>query len=105
MDNRLFWKTVKQIFTENCFVSNKIVLIENEDVLTNDQEVETINTFFINAVRALGLQDNMLIIIDNDEDFDNIILKVVNENHPSVLAIKNHVNDTDTFSIQNNIRK
>ena len=44
----------------------------------------------------------MLINIYNDEDFDNIIVKIVNsyENHLSILAIKNHVNDTHTFSIQ-----
>ena len=72
-------------------VSNITVLVENEDVLTNDQEVaETLNNFFSNAVRILGLQDNMLINIDNDEDFDNIILKIVNvyENHPSIIATK-----------------
>ena len=84
MDNRLFWKTANPLFSENCFVSNKIVLVENEDVPTNGQEVaETLNTFFSNTVRVLVLN------IDNDEDFDNIILKIVNdyENHPSVIAI------------------
>ena len=50
-DNRLVWKTVKPLFSENSFESKKIVLVENEDVLTNDHEVaETLNTFFNNAV-------------------------------------------------------
>ena len=103
MDNRLFWKTVKPLFNENSFVSNKIVLVESDDVLSNDVDVaNTLNTFFSNAVRVLGIQDNILINIDNDDDIDNIILKIINayENHLSIIAIKNHVNETDTFSIQ-----
>ena len=53
MDNKLFWKTAKLPFSENSFVSKKIVLVENEDVLTNDHEVaETLNTFFCSAVKV-----------------------------------------------------
>ena len=48
-------------------MSNKIVLVENGDVLNNDQEI---------TERVLVLQDNMLTNIDNDEDFDNIIMKI-----------------------------
>ena len=57
----------------------KKVLVENEDILTNDHEVaETLNTFFNNAVRVLEIQDNMMIDIDNEEDFDIIILNISN---------------------------
>ena len=67
MDNRLFWKMVKLLFGENCFVSNNIVLVENENVWTTDQEVaETLNTLFSNVVRVSELQDNILINIDKD---------------------------------------
>ena len=103
MDNRLVWKTAKPPFSENSFVSKKIVLVENEDILTNDHEVaDTLNTFFNNAIRVLELQENMMIDIDNDEDLVNIILNIANAyvNHPSIRAIKIHVNDINTFSIQ-----
>ena len=50
MDNGLFWKTVKPPFSENWCVSNKIVSVENENVLTKENEVaETLRTFFSNA--------------------------------------------------------
>ena len=46
-DNKKFWKTVKPLFSNCGGGSQKITLIEDGEIISNDQEVaETFNTFF-----------------------------------------------------------
>ena len=47
-DNKKFWKTVKPLFSNYGGGSQKITLIEDGEIISNNQEVaETFNTFFI----------------------------------------------------------
>ena len=55
-DNRKFWKTVKPVLS-NKFVNNeKITLVDNEKIITNDKEVaKVLNEFFSNIIKTLNI--------------------------------------------------
>ena len=56
-DNKKFWKTVKPFFSEINITNNKIVLIENDEIITNDvQTAKIFNDFFTNAVSLLEIK-------------------------------------------------
>ena len=47
-DNKMFWKTVAPLFSNKSKASNKIILSENEKLITNDQEsAEVFNNYLI----------------------------------------------------------
>ena len=44
-DNRKFWKTVGPLFSDKHFTSQKIILIEGEEIISNDGDIaEVFNT-------------------------------------------------------------
>ena len=48
-DNRKFWKTIKPVFIKKGLNSNKLMLKENNRLITEEKELATvINTFFVN---------------------------------------------------------
>ena len=99
-DNKLFWKTMKPFFSEKSIITNKIVLVENENFLNDDKEIgETLNSFFSNAAKSLGLQDNYQIHITDDDNEDTAILKIIEgyKYHPSIILIKSHINIDEGF--------
>ena len=58
-DNKKFWKTVKPFFSDKLQSKSKIVLIEDETIISNDVEVaESMNEFFITATDSLGINEN-----------------------------------------------
>ena len=95
-DDRLFWKSMKPFFSEKSIKTSKIVLVENNDILHDDkQAAETLNSFFSNAVKNLGLQDNYHVAV-NDNDNDQAIILKINEryvHHPSIEIILSHYGD------------
>ena len=56
IDNRKFWKTVKSMLS-NKFVNNeKITLVDNGKIITNDQETaKVLNDFFSNIIKTLNI--------------------------------------------------
>ena len=45
-DNRKFWKTVKPLFSEKHFSSKSITLIEEEEMISDDNDIaETFNSY------------------------------------------------------------
>ena len=53
-DNKKFWNTVKPFFTDKGGVRDKIVLVEDDNIISEDIEVaETFNKFFASAVEPL----------------------------------------------------
>ena len=58
-DNKKFWKTVKPLLSDKLQSKNKIVLIEDETIISNDDEVaETMNEFFVSVTDSLGIKEN-----------------------------------------------
>ena len=55
-DNRKFWKTVKPFFSNKGLNSNKLMLKENNRLITEEKELATVmNTFFVNITESLDL--------------------------------------------------
>ena len=56
-DNKSFWKSVKPYFSNKGSNSNKITLVENDAIITNDRVIsKTMNKFLINATKKLNLK-------------------------------------------------
>ena len=56
-DNRKFWKTIKPLFSEKHFSNNKIILVEGDEILSDNQEIaETFNIYFANVVKSLEIE-------------------------------------------------
>lgn len=105
-DNKKFWKTVRPFFSNKGPDSEKITLIENDELVRDDKEIAKIfNEFFINITKKLNL---------NKPPSDNLheatsppnwnILKF--RNHPSILKIKERVCENQgTFKFKNTTKE
>ena len=84
----------KTPFSDKVKLKNKITLIEDENIFSDDKEVaEKLNSFFINAVSKLKIQGfNTSEFIYNEVSsvITNITKKY--ENHPSILKIRENIN-------------
>ena len=87
LDNKKFWKTVKPFLSDKCPLNEKIIIVENDEIISNDKEVaEVLNT---NIVSNLNIPEYPV----NDPFIDNIndpILKAIFKckNHPSIKGIE-----------------
>jgi len=94
-DNKQFWKTVKPFFSNKTVNSEKITLIENDEVISDDQEIANkFSNFYASVVENLGIDNQNMKL--NDEDIENVIGKF--KNHPSILKIREHYNSSNSFS-------
>ncbi len=99
-DNKKFWKTVKPLFSSCGVASQKITLVEDDRLITEDEEVaETFNNFFIKSIESLDLAENRVLLNDTGDLKDpvKVILKKF-ESYPSVMNIKEKVNVDIKFS-------
>ena len=102
IDNKKFWKTVKPFFSDKSQSKNKIVLIEDETIISNDLEVaETMNEFFVSVTDSLGINENSGYENATDGITDPID-KAVHKfsNHPSILKIKDQYQNAGSFHFQ-----
>ena len=100
-DNKTFWNSVKPLFSDKQKIRQKIILIEDDNIISNEKEVaEKMNNFFLNAVANLDIENPFI-----DEGINNSyegitgILKNY-EKHPSILKIKEKVQINETFSFK-----
>ena len=97
-DNKKFWKTVKPFFSEKSAMNKKIVLVEDNNITSDDKEVAVImNTYFSNVIPLLDIQGYKCSYTYN-ADIDEI-QNYVNKfrTHPSIIKIKENINVTETF--------
>ena len=53
-DNKRFWKTIKPYFSDKGINSHKLILIENDSILTNEMSLaKLMNNYFINITNDL----------------------------------------------------
>ena len=72
-DNKKFWKTVKPVLSDKGRSSSKITLIEDEKIISNDEEVaETLNNYFVTVTDSLGIIENSDIISSTEGASDPI---------------------------------
>ena len=92
-NEKTFWKAVKPMFSNGNPMGEKIVLIEDEVIISDDAMIaECFNSHFVNITDSLGL-DPMFKQIPNcielDEKVEVALMKY--RNHPSIIAIKHKV--------------
>ena len=87
------------LFSDKLQSKNKIVLIEDETIISNDDEVaETMNEFFVSVTDSLGIKESSG-YENATEGITDPIDKAVHKfsNHPSILKIKNHYQNAGFF--------
>ena len=89
-DNKTFWKTIKPFLSDKIVSTERIILIDNGEVVATEQDTANdLNTFFFNVVTNLKIPE----YADYDPITNSIsdpILKVIlrYRNHPSILTIQ-----------------
>ena len=77
LDNKKFWKMVKPFFSDKCPLNEKIIIVENNEIIRNDKEVaEVLNTFLSNIVSNLNIPEYSV-----NDPFKY-------KNHPSIKTIE-----------------
>ena len=100
LDNKKFFDTVKPLFSNSVSGKQKITLVENNELITEDTEVaEKFNKYFIATVSSLAITENKDLLTDHT-DINDPVEKAIKkfENHPSILDIKRNVSITSAFS-------
>ena len=105
-DNKKFWKTIKPFFSNKGPDSEKISLIENEDLIRDDKETAKIfNEFFIDITKKLNLT------VPPSEPLQDVLappnwdIHKFN-NHPSIIEIKKKVSTIkSTFKFKNSTKE
>ena len=114
VDNKQFWRTVKPLFSDKTKSNEKITLVEDETITTQDEQNEDLlNIFFSNAVKNLKIprfsNTNSFV-----ERLSDPALKAIlkHKNHPSIVAIRNandnshfHFNEVSLEEVYKEIRK
>ena len=88
-NNKNFWETIKPFLSDKITSTQKITLIEKEEIIMGDDNTtEVLNTFFSNIVSNLKIEgySNCDPLANNIRD---PVLKCIVKyrNHPSILAI------------------
>ena len=99
-DNIKFWNTVKPMFSSSSIGSKNITLVETGEIVTDDQKIaETFNSFFIDAVSSLSIEENKA-LLDDVDDITDPVRRAINkyQNHPSIISIKKHAKVMEKFS-------
>ena len=94
-DNKKFWHTVKPFFSEKHFGKKKIVLVEGENIISNDEAVaETMNEFFSNIVENTDddKHEEENCFYDEKSHIADIIFNY--KDHPSITKIRETVSIT-----------
>ena len=99
-DTKVFWKTVKPMFSNKNVKRESITLVKGDKILSENPEIaETFNAFFSNVVKEMNISlgEELLTNADHIED---LVLKIIErfKKHPSVVAIfENHKDSAFSF--------
>jgi len=99
-DNKKFWKNVSPLFSNKIRSKPKITLIENEKIITNENEIaETFNEYFSNIVKNLNISRDPKHISKTTQK-DSVLQSVeMFAKHPSIISIKDRMETLkSTFS-------
>ena len=97
-DNKHFWKTIKSNFTDKVLQDEKIVLVEDDKVITAETDLAKIfKGHFENIVERLHIERPCKVDLDR-EPVANAIKNF--SQHPSILKIKENTNSSACFSFR-----
>ena len=100
-DNKSFWKTIKPFFTDKNKKNGKIILVENNDIITDDKKnAEVMNEYFVNITKNLDIPEFTTEVLHTDVEciapIDEIIYNY--SKHPSIIKINEIIKPVETFS-------
>ena len=99
-DNKIFWKTMKPLFSDKGCHKPKITLIDEGKITSEDQEVSNIfNKYFKNAITSLEIENEHK---DNEVNLDVSTNFRIDEykHHPSISSIKDKIGSASEFSFR-----
>ena len=77
-DNKKFWITIKHFFSDKNKKSGKIILVENNEViLDNQMNAEIMNEYFINITKTLDIPEIRKKIIPVDIEYIDPIEEII----------------------------
>ena len=99
--NRSFWKAIKPYLTNNGKVSNdNFILYENSELISDEKDVaEVLNDFYINIVEQTTGETQVSFSAKSESNSGSDDIQIITdryENYPSMLRIKEHMNDINT---------
>jgi len=100
-DNKTFWKNIQPFFSEKRKVGNKITLVQESQIISDDKLVsEEINSFFKDAASSIDIAENFY--LKDKSNAADPIDRLIDEykNHPSILTIKSKMENTTQFSFK-----
>ena len=88
-DNKKFWKNVASLFSNKTKSKERITLIENKNIISNDKKVaETFYEFFNKVVKCLNISQNPY-LISRISQTDPVLQSIEKfSKHPSIINIK-----------------
>ena len=96
--NKKFWKTIKPYFSNKGLNGNKFLLIENDNLISNEKDLASIfNNFFINITSDLHLKEAPKPQTSN-ESLDELLTRF--STHPSIKKIKESFPVSDSFNFR-----
>ena len=101
-NDRKFWKAVKPMFSNENPMGEKIVLIKDDKIISDDKVIaESFNSHFVNIADSLDLDPTFKdvgIHKTPDKKSDTAVKKY--KDHPSIIAIKRKVKVDHTFEFR-----
>ena len=97
-DNKKFWKSVKPYFSKKGVNANKLLLKENDCLVSDESELAQImNNFFVNITKELDLKHDQG-NVNISSDLENILEN--SSSHPSIEKIEQNFDSQELFSFQ-----
>ena len=97
-ENKLFLKTVKPSFTDKTLKDERMTLVENNKVVSDESKlVQIFRKYFGNIVQNLGIDG----LTNTSSDNDAVTIRQAIEkyqNHPSIKVIWENIDVTNNFS-------
>ena len=98
-DNKAFWKTMKPLFSDKGCDRSKISLIDNDKVITDDQDISNLFSSYFKEVADS-------IVLETNQNLGEDACCVVSANcfidkykhHPSILSIEKKIYSSDEFN-------
>ena len=95
-DNKIFWKRISPVFSNKIKAKEKITLVENEKIISNDLEIaNTFNNYFGKIVQNLDIPRNRNHISNTHLSQVNPVLGCIEKfsEHTSIKNIKNRMSN------------
>ena len=89
-DNKIFWKSVKPLFSDKITVKEIMNLTENGEILSSDTDIaDTLNDYFSNVVQNLNIPRENSMLTKVKSMSINPALAVVEKykHHQSIISI------------------